>query len=112
MRQVDIVGRIFGRRFVCTEFRPTGKGRVPGKVALTFDDGPWPSQTRQVLKVLHRFDAKATFFMVDVGVQRYPGIVRDVQRAGMPIGDHSWSRATSSPPFAKLRPRRLATEGD
>ena len=108
MRQVDVVGRISGE-IVSTEFRPTGKGRVPGKVALTFDDGPWPSQTREVLKVLHRFDAKATFFMVGDLVQRYPGIVRDVQRAGMPIGDHSWSHPID-PPFAKLRPHRLATE--
>ena len=108
LRQVDIVGRISGE-LVSTEFRPTGKARVPGQVALTFDDGPWPGQTRQVLKILHRYHAPATFFMVGNLVERYPGIVRDVQRAGMAIGDHSWSHPIE-PPFAKLPPHRLTTE--
>jgi peptidoglycan/xylan/chitin deacetylase (PgdA/CDA1 family) len=82
---------------------------VPGEVALTFDDGPWPVQTRQVLKILHRYHAKATFFMVGNLVERYPGILRDVQHAGMPIGDHSWSHPIE-PPFNELPPHRLATE--
>ena len=108
MEQVDIVGRVSGE-IVSTEFRPTGRGQVPGAVALTFDDGPWPSQTRQVLKVLRRYHAPATFFMVGNLVERYPGIVRDVQLAGMPIGDHSWSHPTT-PPFAQLPPNRLSRE--
>ena len=108
MKQVDTVGRISGQ-LVSTDFRPTGRGTTPGKVALTFDDGPWPVQTRQVLRILHRYHARATFFMVGNLVERYPGIVRDVQRAGMPIGDHSWSHPIE-PPFAKLPPHRLSTE--
>ena len=108
MKQVDVVGRVSGE-IVSTEFRPTGKGHTPGQVALTFDDGPWPVQTRQVLKVLHRYHAPATFFMVGNLVERYPGIVRDVQQAGMTIGDHSWSHPID-PPFAKLPPHRLTTE--
>ena len=66
-------------------------------------------QTRQVLKILHRYHAQATFFMVGDLVERYPGIVRDVQVAGMPIGDHSWSHPIS-PPFARLPAHRLASE--
>jgi peptidoglycan/xylan/chitin deacetylase (PgdA/CDA1 family)/sulfur carrier protein ThiS len=108
MKQVDIVGRLSGE-LVSTEFRPTGRGRVPDTVALTFDDGPWPSQTRQVLKVLRRHDAPATFFMVGDLVDRYPGIVHAVKVAGMPIGDHSWSHPTA-PPFAELPPNRLSHE--
>ena len=108
MKQVDTVGRVSGE-IVSTVFRPTGRGRVPGSVALTFDDGPWPAQTRKVLRVLHRYHARATFFMVGDLVQRFPGIVADVVRAGMPIGDHSWSHPVS-PRFAKLPPHRLATE--
>jgi peptidoglycan/xylan/chitin deacetylase (PgdA/CDA1 family) len=108
MKQVDTVGRISGE-LVSTEFRTTGPGHVPGQVALTFDDGPWPVQTRQVLKVLHHYHAPATFFMVGNLVERYPGIVRDVEDAGMPIGDHSWSHPIE-PPFAKLPPHRLTSE--
>jgi peptidoglycan/xylan/chitin deacetylase (PgdA/CDA1 family) len=108
MREIDIIGRVSGE-VASTRFRPTGKGKVPGKVALTFDDGPWPVQTKQVLKVLHRYHAKATFFMIGNLVERYPGIVQDVRRAGMPIGDHSWSHPLE-PPFAELPPHRLTTE--
>ncbi len=108
MKQVDTVGRLSGE-LVSTEFRTTGTGEVPSQVALTFDDGPWPVQTRQVLKVLHRYHAPATFFMVGNLVERYPGIVHDVEAAGMPIGDHSWSHPLD-PPFAKLPPHRLTSE--
>jgi len=108
MKEVDVVGRISGE-VVSTEFRPTGRGEIPGAVALTFDDGPWPVQTRQVLKVLRRYHASATFFMVGDLVERYPGIVSDVQQAGMAIGDHSWSHPID-PAFAKLPPHRLTTE--
>jgi len=108
LKEIDTVGRVSGE-IASTEYRPIGKGHVPGEVALTFDDGPWPVQTRQVLKILHRYHAKATFFMIGNLVERYPGILRDVQRAGMPIGDHSWSHPID-PPFNELPPHRLATE--
>jgi peptidoglycan/xylan/chitin deacetylase (PgdA/CDA1 family) len=108
LKEIDTVGRISGQ-IASTEYRTIGKGHVPGEVALTFDDGPWPVQTRQVLKILHRYHVRATFFMVGNLVERYPGIVRDVQRAGMPIGDHSWSHPIE-PPFNELPPHRLATE--
>ena len=108
MKQVDIVGRVSGE-IASTEFRRTGDGEIPDAVALTFDDGPWPVQTRRVLEVLRRHDAPATFFMVGYLVQRYPAIVRDVVLAGMPIGDHSWSHP-SDPPFAELPARTLASE--
>jgi peptidoglycan/xylan/chitin deacetylase (PgdA/CDA1 family) len=108
MRQIDTVGRI-SRELVSTDFRRTGRGTVPAAVALTFDDGPWPGQTREVLRILHRYRARATFFMIGNLMERYPGIVRDVVRAGMPIGDHSWSHP-SAPPFSELTPHRLATE--
>jgi peptidoglycan/xylan/chitin deacetylase (PgdA/CDA1 family) len=108
LRQIDTVGRVSGE-VLTTEFRPIGRARVPPQVALTFDDGPWPVQTRRVLKILRRYHAKATFFMVGSLADRYPGIVSDVARAGMPIGDHSWSHPLV-PPFADLPPNRLATE--
>jgi peptidoglycan/xylan/chitin deacetylase (PgdA/CDA1 family) len=108
MRQIDTVGRTSGE-IVSTEFHPTGKGKIPGEVALTFDDGPWPVQTRRVLKVLRHYHVQATFFMVGNLVARYPGIVRDVERAGMPIGNHSWDHPID-PPLADLAPHRIQTE--
>lgn len=59
--------------------------------ALTFDDGPWPTYTRQILKILKEHDVKATFFMVGSVVREYPQIAREVKAAGHAIGNHSWS---------------------
>ncbi len=59
-------------------------------VALTFDDGPWPTYTHQILDVLKRHNIKATFFMVGQELSRRPEIGRDVVAAGHVIGNHSW----------------------
>jgi peptidoglycan/xylan/chitin deacetylase (PgdA/CDA1 family) len=67
------------------------------EIALTFDDGPWPS-TRQVLAVLHRLHAPATFFEIGIQLERFPQAVRDELRLGFPIGDHT----IHHPPLALL----------
>ena len=59
-------------------------------VALTFDDGPWPESTRQILRVLADNHIKATFYMVGQEVMRRPAIAREVRDAGHAIGNHSW----------------------
>jgi peptidoglycan/xylan/chitin deacetylase (PgdA/CDA1 family) len=59
-------------------------------VALTFDDGPGP-YTRAVLAVLRRAGAPATFFEIGRQAASDPSGERAVLRAGMPIGDHSWT---------------------
>lgn len=59
--------------------------------ALTFDDGPWPEYTEQILSVLAQYNVKATFFMVGQEVQRRPQIARAVRDAGHAVGTHSWS---------------------
>lgn len=58
--------------------------------ALTFDDGPHPVYTPQVLRILEKHGARATFFMVGESASRYAEIVKDVARAGHVIGNHSW----------------------
>jgi peptidoglycan-N-acetylglucosamine deacetylase len=65
----------------------------PGKkvVALTFDDGPWPVTTQRILRVLQRYDVRATFFMVGGSATRRPAIARQVANAGMLVGSHSFS---------------------
>lgn len=60
-------------------------------VALTFDDGPWPNYTHQILAILKHHDIKATFFMVGQELSRRPQIGRDVVAAGHVIGNHSWN---------------------
>ena len=59
------------------------------RIVLTFDDGPHPKQTRQILDVLDKYDIKATFFVIGVNVQNYPGIVKEVLDRGHEIGNHT-----------------------
>jgi peptidoglycan/xylan/chitin deacetylase (PgdA/CDA1 family) len=60
-------------------------------VALTFDDGPDPTYTPTVLRLLDQADAKATFFLIGQHAQAHPALVRDEVAAGMQVGDHTWS---------------------
>ncbi|WP_068985132.1 polysaccharide deacetylase family protein [Lysinibacillus xylanilyticus] len=61
------------------------------RIALTFDDGPHPKVTEQILDTLDKYHAKATFFMLGSRVQYYPDIARDVLARGHEIGNHSWN---------------------
>ncbi|WP_210468673.1 polysaccharide deacetylase family protein [Sporosarcina sp. 6E9] len=61
------------------------------KVALTFDDGPDPKVTTQILASLKKYDAKATFFMLGSRVEYYPEIAKDVANAGHELGNHTWT---------------------
>jgi len=60
-------------------------------VYLTFDDGPAPVYTRQVLDVLRAFGVRATFFELGSNVSRYPGLTARVHRRGHSVQNHTWS---------------------
>lgn len=62
-------------------------------IYLTFDDGPWEGTTRQLLKILDRYDAKATFFMVGEMARALPHLVREVRAGGHAIGNHTYHHA-------------------
>lgn len=59
-------------------------------VALTFDDGPWPGQTEQILAILQERSVPATFFMLGMRVERAPDLARAVAEAGHVIGNHTY----------------------
>lgn len=61
------------------------------RVALTFDDGPSPDFTPQILAVLERYGVKATFFCIGRHVACYPDLVKQAYDDGHVIGNHSWS---------------------
>ncbi|KAA0965195.1 polysaccharide deacetylase family protein [Sporosarcina sp. ANT_H38] len=61
------------------------------QIALTFDDGPDPKVTMQILETLKKYDAKATFFMLGSRVEYYPEIAKKVQEAGHELGNHTWN---------------------
>ena len=57
---------------------------------LSFDDGPNPNYTEQILDVLKEYDIKATFFMLGKYIDKYPEIAQRVQEEGHVIGCHSY----------------------
>jgi len=60
-------------------------------VYLTFDDGPTPGVTNQVLKLLKKFNAKATFFCVGKNVIRYPRLYQRIIEEGHQVGNHGYN---------------------
>ncbi|GAB3197218.1 hypothetical protein GCM10027062_08460 [Nocardioides hungaricus] len=81
-----------------------------GLVALTFDDGPLATVTPRLVRLLKRLEVPATFFMVGGRAAADPELVRLVDRAGFPIGNHTWAHTdlTSQKP-AQARRALLAT---
>ncbi|MBD2436564.1 polysaccharide deacetylase family protein [Nostoc sp. FACHB-110] len=59
-------------------------------IALTFDDGPGPKNTAQVLEILKKNHIKATFFLVGEMVSFYPQIVKQIAADGHVLGNHTW----------------------
>lgn len=62
-------------------------------VALTLDDGPTPEGTDQLLSLLERHQARATFFLVGDSLERFPEAGARIARAGHEIGNHSYSHS-------------------
>lgn len=60
------------------------------KVALTFDDGPHPVYTPEMLDLLKEKNVKATFFLLGEQVEQYPDIVKRMSEEGHLIGNHSY----------------------
>jgi len=89
--------QLFGRTVIA--------GWNPAEVAFTYDDGPNPAATPQLLEVLARYNARATFFMIGEHVRVYPELVRAVHAAGHLIGNH-----TMTHPWLAWQPARVIRE--
>ncbi len=97
---------------------PRGRGlgpnwvRLPtaaaeGHIAITIDDGPDPEVTPQVLDLLDRFEARATFFCIGSRAQCHPGLCREIVRRGHAVENHSQHHYHH---FATFGPLRMARE--
>ncbi|MBG6100946.1 peptidoglycan/xylan/chitin deacetylase (PgdA/CDA1 family) [Micromonospora vinacea] len=60
------------------------------RLALTFDDGPDPRYTPQVLALLSEYDVRATFCVVGENAQNHPELVQSIVDAGHTLCNHSW----------------------
>ncbi|MET7747000.1 glycosyltransferase [Micromonospora sp. NPDC005367] len=66
--------------------------RLPARtIALTFDDGPDPTWTPEILQVLAKYDVKATFFVLGSQVARHPALVRQMSAEGHELGVHTFT---------------------
>lgn len=61
------------------------------KVALTFDDGPHPRYTHEILEILAEYDVPATFFVIGINASRYPEALAELAASGCEIGNHTYS---------------------
>ena len=63
------------------------------RIALTFDDGPDPRWTPQIVALLRRERVPAAFFVVGSAAARQPAIIRDLVRGGFEIGSHTFTHS-------------------
>lgn len=62
--------------------------RTRPEIALTFDDGPHPRDTPQVLDVLAKHDVRATFFLIGHGIKRHSHLVKQIHQSGHQVALH------------------------
>lgn len=60
-------------------------------IALSFDDGPHPRYTDEILDILKEYNIKATFFVLGLHAESYPDIILRQVEEGHEIGNHSYS---------------------
>ncbi|HST43551.1 MAG TPA: polysaccharide deacetylase family protein [Conexibacter sp.] len=82
-------------------------GRETRQIALTFDDGPGVD-TDDLLDVLERLNAPATFFMLGKNVGEFPDTVQRLIDAGVPLDDHSWDHPAMASLSAEDQRRQIA----
>jgi peptidoglycan/xylan/chitin deacetylase (PgdA/CDA1 family)/CheY-like chemotaxis protein len=81
-------------------------GTKGGRIALTFDDGPDPRTTPQILDTLREHHLKATFFVVGAQIKENPGLLRRIVDEGHTIGNHTYDHADLS----ALSPKQMRLE--
>ena len=82
-------------------------GPPPGMLALTFDDGPDPNVTPQVLALLEQAGAVATFFCIGRRAQQHPDLMAEIRARGHGIENHTFSHHSG---FALGRPTAMRAE--
>ncbi len=84
-----------GSKNICSQFYTEVKctSENKSKVQLTFDDGPHPEITPEILKILKKHNQKAIFFCIGKNIEKYPEIAKQIIAEGHTIGNHSFSHS-------------------
>lgn len=77
-------------------------------IVLSFDDGPDPASTPDILSVLHTRRVHATFFLIGKRIERYPQLAARIVAEGHEVGNHSYSH----PHMVLEHPKAYAREID
>ena len=77
-------------------------------VALTFDDGPHPRYTPQILDILKEFGVCATFFAVGTNAETYPDLIKREMAEGHEVGNHSYNHYHTARMSAEVLVRDMA----
>ncbi len=101
MHWIWSVVSVLSLHVVCT--RVSGAGKA---IYLSFDDGPDPVHTPQLLDLMKRYGAKATFFLIGDKARRHPDLVQRIVEEGHTVGNHSMTH----PRMPKLSARAQLAE--
>jgi peptidoglycan-N-acetylglucosamine deacetylase len=97
---VTIPPQFVGKTIKEVELRPDQK-----YIALTFDDGPWPKTTNNILYTLKSQGVRATFFVVGLHAQAYPEQLKQVVAEGHVLANHTWNHR-----YHKFSPTEAAAQ--
>lgn len=75
-------------------------------IAISFDAAWGGDKTEKILDILDEYGVKTTFFMVDIWVEKFPDLVKEIAARGHEIGNHS----TTHPQMSKLNPEKIRQE--
>ena len=81
-------------------------GSKPKEIAITFDDGPDPTFTPQILDILKKENAKAAFFLIGIPSENDPGLLKRIYDEGHEVGNHTLTH----PNISEISPWRFDTE--
>ncbi len=77
-------------------------------IAITFDDGPHPVYTPQILDILAKYNAKATFFVIGKKVDEHPDVIKRIVKEGHEVANHTYNHTRGN----KMNSKKLVTELD
>ena len=91
LKEMKAEGRVVFTQSKNVETEPSREDEETKKVGLTFDDGPDPDYTEELLDGLKERNVKATFFLLGKQAEQYPEMVKRIHEEGHLIGNHSYS---------------------